>query len=135
MNQLLFTLARLAQLQGEAVDRIALHEAAKAADGQAPHSQLDTVCRHPQVKPAKWPKTADASAVPTLLHQPVRGWGLLRGLNGRGQWIAEWLDSEAQKWMEVQLTQVTLQVCQIARVRLLKSYEASKSPVLRGGTN
>jgi ATP-binding cassette subfamily C protein LapB len=131
MNQLLFTLARLTQLQSEAVDRIALHEAAKAADGQDPHAQLDTVCRHLQVKPAKWLKTAHAPAVSALLHHPERGWGLLRGLNGQGQWIAVWLDSEGHKWMEVQLTQVTPQDCQIARVRLLKPYEASNSPVLR----
>jgi len=131
MNHFLFTLARLAQLQSEAVDRIALHEAAKAADGQDPHDQLDTVCRHLQVKAAKWPKSADASAVPALLHHPERGWGLLRGLNAQGQWVAEWLDAEGQKWNEVQLTSLTLQDCQIARVRLLKAYEASKSPVLR----
>jgi hypothetical protein len=97
MNQFLFTLSRLAQLQSEAVERIALHEAAKAAEGQDPQSQLATVCRHLQVKPAKWPKTADASAVPALLHHPERGWGLLRGLNSQGQWVAEWLDVEGQK--------------------------------------
>ena len=131
MNQLLFTLARLAQLQSEAVDRIALHEAARAADGQDPHEQLLTVCRHLQVKPAKWLKSADASAVPALLHHPERGWGLLRGLNAQGQWVAEWLDLEGQKWNEVQLTHLTLQDCQIARARLLKPYEASSSPVLR----
>jgi ATP-binding cassette subfamily C protein LapB len=131
VNQLLFTLARLAQLQSEAVDRIALHEAAKAADGQNPHAQLDTVCRHLQVKSAQWPKVADASAVPALLHHPERGWGLLRGLNSQGQWVAEWLDTEGQKWNEVLLTPLTLQDCQIARVRLLKAYEASNSPVLR----
>lgn len=131
MNQFLFTLARLAQLQSEAVDRIALHEAAKAADGQEPQTQLATVCRHLQVKPPKWLRRADASAVPALLHHPERGWGLLRGLNSQGQWVAEWMDFEAQKWNEVVLTPVTLQDCQIARARLLKSYEASKSPVLR----
>jgi ATP-binding cassette subfamily C protein LapB len=131
VKSLLYTLARLAQLQSEAVDRIALHEATQAADGQNPHTQLDTVCRHLQVKPAKWLKSADASAVPALLHHPERGWGLLRGLNSQGKWVGEWPDAEAQKWNEVLLTPLTLQDCQIARLRLLKPYAASKSPVLR----
>jgi len=131
VNQLLFTLARLAQLQSEAVDRMALHEAAKAAADHDPQTQLDTVCRHLQVKPAQWLKSADASAVPALLHHPERGWGLLRGLNSQGQWVAEWPDAEAQKWNEVLLTHITLRDCEVARLRLLKPYEASKSPVLR----
>ena len=131
MKTLLLTLARLAQLQSEAVDRVALHEAAKAADGQDPRAQLATVCRHLQVKPAQWLKNADASAVPALLHHPERGWGLLRGLNSQGQWVAEWLDAETQKWNEVELSAVSLQDCEVARLRLLKPYEASKSPVLR----
>ena len=131
MNQLLFTLARLAQLQSEAVDRVALHEAVKAADGQDPRAQLDIVCRHLQVKAAQWLKNADAAAVPALLHHPDRGWGLLRGLNSQGQWVAEWLDTEDQKWNEVLLTPVSLQDCKLARLRLLKPYEPSKSPVLR----
>jgi ATP-binding cassette subfamily C protein LapB len=131
VNQFLFTLARLAQLQSEAVDRIALHEASRAADGQDAQAQLATVCHHLQVKPAKWLKGADASAVPAMLHHPERGWGLLRGLNSQGQWMAEWLDAGGQKWNEVQLSHLTLQDCQIARVRLFKAYVASKSPVLR----
>jgi ATP-binding cassette subfamily C protein LapB len=131
VKTLLLTLARLAQLQAEAVDRIALHEAAKAADGQDPQTQLGTVCRHLQVKEAKWLKTPDASAVPAMLHDAERGWGLLRGLNAQGQWVGEWPDSEAQKWTEVLLDHASLQDCLIARVRLLKPYQASKSPVLR----
>jgi len=91
----LYTLARLAQLQSEAVDRTALHEAAKAADGQDPQSQLATVCRHLQVKPAQWLRAPDAAAVPALLYHLERGWGLLRGVNAQGLWLAEWLDGEA----------------------------------------
>ena len=131
MTPFLYTLARLAQLQSEAVDRTALHEAAKAAEGQDPQTQLATVCRHLQVKPAQWLRAPDAAAVPALLYHPERGWGLLRGLNAQGLWLAEWLDSEAQRWNEVLLQPADLAACAIARVRLLKPFAAHRSPVLR----
>jgi ATP-binding cassette subfamily C protein LapB len=126
------TLARLAQLQAEAVDRIALNEAATAAEQDPdPRGQLVIVCRHLQVKGARWLKSPDASAVPALLHHPERGWGLLRGLNSQGQWVAEWLEAESQKWAEVTLDQPTLAASQFARLRLSKPFEASRSPMLR----
>jgi ATP-binding cassette subfamily C protein LapB len=131
MNTLAVALARLAQFQAEAVDRVALHEAAKAAADQDPHTQLATVCRHLQVKSARWLKSAEASAVPALLHRDESSWGILRGLNGQGQWITEWFDSEAQKWTEYAFDSATVALCGIARVRLMKPYEASKSPVLK----
>ncbi len=131
VKNLLLTLARLAQLQAESIDRVALHEATTAANGQEPQDQLATVCRHLQVKPAQWLSEPDASALPALLHHGVRGWGLLRGLNGQGQWVGEWPDDEAQKWVERVLDQAELHSCLIARMRLQKPYEASNSPVLR----
>ena len=160
MNKFLFTLARLAQLQAEAVDRVALHEAAKAAyedhgdsaagsagaeeevatlasavagtaNPERAQAQLATVCRHLQVKPAQWLSKPHASAVPALLHHPERGWGVLRGQNGQGQWVAEWLNAEKQAWNECLLNTAEMGDCQIARVRLQKPYEASRSPVLR----
>lgn len=131
MSTLLPALARLAQLQSEAVDRIALHEAASAATEQDPRAQLATVCRHLQVKKPLWLKQPDAAAVPALLHDAQRGWGVLRGMNGQGQWVGEWLSADAQKWEEANLTSEVLQSSLIARLRLLKPYEASKSPVLR----
>ena len=42
MNTLLYTLARLAQLQAEAVDRVALHEACKAAVEASGGTTADT---------------------------------------------------------------------------------------------
>ena len=131
MTTLLFSLARLAQLQGEAADRVALHEAATAAAGQEPAAQIATVCRHLQVKPAQWLRTPDASAVPALLYQAERGWGILRGLNAQGQWVAQWVDTESNAWIEFHLDPGALADHRIARLRLVKPYEATNSPVLR----
>ncbi len=130
MNALLYSLARLAQLQSEAVDRVALHEAVQAAVGnEDPHVQLTVITQHLQVKPARWLKTPDASAVPALLHHATQGWGILRGLNAQGQWMADWFDVPTQKWVESHVSVWT--DCRIARIRLAKPYEASTSPVFR----
>jgi ATP-binding cassette subfamily C protein LapB len=150
VNTLLYTLARLAQLQAESLDRVALHEACTAALESAersgsdeasspvanalatdPQAQLATVCRHLQVKPAVWLARPDASSVPALLHHRNRGWGILRGQNGQGQWVSEWVDTQAHKWDEAVLDAAALQDTQIARVRLQKPFEATHSPVLR----
>ena len=131
MNDFLYVLIRLAMLQGEAVDRVALHEAVQAAEqsGVDPHTRLKTVALHLQVKEAKWLDKADPAAVPALLYDVSLGWGLLRGLNSQGQWIAEWFDMEAQKGNEAIIADWSN--CLIARMRLTKPYEASKSPVFR----
>ena len=131
MSSLLYALGRLAQLQGEAVDRLALHEAAEGAQQDAnldPRALLLVVTRALQLKPARWLQMADAAEVPALLHDS-RGWGILRGVNAQGQWLSEWFDSATQRWEEAVVDD--LSNFQIARLRLIKPFEASKSPVFR----
>ena len=133
MSPLLYALARLVQIQGEAVDRIALHEAVETAQAEqektssnAPQLLLG-VTQYLQIKPAKWLKAPDAAAVPALLYSDEQGWGLLRGIDARGQWVCEWFDVTSQKWVESAVGD--WQCCQIARLRLAKPFDASKSPV------
>jgi ATP-binding cassette subfamily C protein LapB len=106
---LLACLARLAQLQHESVDRLALQEAAQAAPaqpepGQAAQpgharAQLKAVARHLQVPAPRWLAEPDAALVPALLWQAGQ-WGVLRGRNGQGQWVSEWWDDQTQRWSE-----------------------------------
>ena len=133
MNYLLKALARLAQLQGEAVDQVALAEAAQAADQgeRAPRTQLRTVSLHLQVKSARWIERPDPAAMPLLLHSDAHGWGILRGLNARDQWVTEWFSDEQKKWAETTLTESELSALDIARLRLQKPFDSSKSPVFR----
>ena len=137
MSNFLYALGRLAQLQGEAVDRLALHEAVQSAEqaaeqdasGQAPQAQLQTVTRLLQIKPARWLRVPDAAAVPALLHDG-RTWGVLRGTNAHGQWVSEWFDPTSQRWEEQTIAD-DLAFHQIARLRLTRAFEASKSPIFR----
>ena len=83
---LLPCLARLAQLQHDSVDRLALQEAAEAAAGSASASsasdaraQLKTVARHLQLRPPRWLGVPDAAAVRELVFGEG---GLAQGLSG-----------------------------------------------------
>ncbi len=135
MKNLLNTLLRLAQVQGEAVDRLALQEAVHTA-GQAldvtsipAREQLKTITRQLQIKAAQWLKEADESCVPALLHDAKQGWGVLRGRNGQGVWVGEWFDVETQKWTEAPVG--VWNGYEIALLRLAKPFDSAKSPVFR----
>jgi ATP-binding cassette subfamily C protein LapB len=130
VNDLLFSLARLAELQGESVDRVALHEAVDAAlRAEDPAALLLGVTRNLQVRPPRWLKTPDAAAVPALLHDGRLGWAVLRGLNAKGQWIGERFDFDLKKWTEIVVSDWSGSL--IARMRLVKPYDPAKSAVYR----
>lgn len=127
---LLIALVRLAALQREAVDRLALQEAATAASAYTdPQAQLSAVVRHLQVKPARWRGTPDASALPALIASPAGQWGVLRARNAAGQWISDWFDQPTQRWQEQ--AHDAFPSHHIATLKLLPPYRASQSPVLR----
>ena len=131
MNNLSRALSRMAQLQGETLDRLALHEAVQIAqheESQEPQAQLQAVTRLLQINPAHWLRVPNAAAVPALLHA-ARGWGILRGANAHGQWMCEWFDTTSQRWEET--TAPDLAHCQIARLRMAKPFQASKSAIFK----
>jgi ATP-binding cassette, subfamily C, bacterial LapB len=131
---LLSCLSRLAQVQREAVDRLALQEAAYAAqnDPQAnPRSQLQIVVARLQLAPARWLPGPDAAQLPALVHashgERVGQWGVLRGRNARGEWVSEWWDARGSRWVEQ--SDEVWEWAAIATLRLSRPYSASNSPV------
>jgi ATP-binding cassette subfamily C protein LapB len=133
---LLICLARLAQLQRETIDRLALQEAVQAAKSSqvdGAQGQLHTVTKHLQIKAARWLTAPDAAKVPALLYATdanrkieSRGnWGVLRGRNAKGQWISEWWDAAANRWSE--RADSTLTDHSVATLKLNKPFVASKS--------
>lgn len=130
-SPLLASLIRLAQLQHEAVDRLALREAASSAtDPQgAPREQLATVTRHLQVPGARWLKQPDPAVVPALLFAPGGECGILRGKNGQDQWVSEWWDADANRWRE--RADDALPGHALAALKLARPYSASASPLFQ----
>jgi len=131
---LLPCLARLAQVQREAVDRLAVQEAAEAAlagPDDSPQGQLKTVAAHLQVAPPRWLRAPDAALVPALIraaHGEQAGqWGVLRGRNAKGEWVSEWWDARASRWNE--RADASLDGHALATLRLGRPFSASASPV------
>ena len=131
---LLHCLARLAQLQHESVDRLALQEAAEAAllkPSDDPQGQLKTVTRHLHVGAPRWLATPDPVLVPALIHAHSGAragqWGVLRGKNAQDQWVSEWLDEAGKRWLEENSAETSAQT--YAVLKLAPPFVASASPI------
>jgi ATP-binding cassette subfamily C protein LapB len=131
---LLPCLARLAQLQHETVDRLALQEAtatALARPANEPQKQLKTVAEHLQVSAARWLDAPDAAQVPVLVFAG-RGlqagqWGVLRGKSASGQWVSEWWDAAGNCWREQANDSLAGHL--VAAIRLSRPFVATASPI------
>lgn len=139
---LLPCLSRLAQLQQESVDRLAVQEAAVSALAAAaqqgkpndPQVQLQTVAHHLQVPPARWRKAPDAAKLPALVFalegaEQEGQWGVLRGQNAQGQWMSEWWDVPSNRWLE--RLDASLSGHVFANFKLTRPFSASNSPVFQ----
>ena len=131
---LLPCLARLAQLQHESVDRLAVQAAAEAALSEYandPKGQLKTVAAQLQVVAPRWLPAPDAARMPALVYaqhgEQVGQWGVLRGQNAQGHWISDWWDVANNRWNECADAQLDRHA--IATLRLTRPYSASNSPV------
>jgi len=131
---LLASLIRLAQLQGQAVDRVALHSVVSGLDDEFlsdPHKSLGTVINVLQLPSPKWltSERLIRSGIPCLVHHDKDGYGLLRGLTAQGEWLTEWFDNENQSWAEKALLSLSTLVA--VKIQLNKPYEAGKSLVFK----
>lgn len=129
-SQLLPLLIRLALLQHQSVDRLALQEAVKAAESKdTPEEQLAIIADHLHIKAAKWHDSPDPVALPLLVYDPDSSWRLLTTLNSKGEWVSETWDTELNQWREetIELEPKHL----FAGISLAPSYKTSDSPVGR----
>lgn len=131
---LLVCLTRIAQLQHDTVDRLALQEAAEAAVSahpDQPQAQLKTVAEHLQTPSPRLLTAPDAAVMPALIcaQRGTRAgqWGVLRGKNALDQWVSEWWDASSCCWQEQ--ADDLLSDHAIAALKLSKPYVANTSPV------
>lgn len=127
-DTLLPSLLRLAELQREAVDRLALHQAASAAGERDARAGIAAISAELGTPPARWLRAPDPARVPALVHQPGLGWCVLVGRNGRGMWVCQRWDVEQRCWRED--TQADLSSAEIAQLKLVPPFQARNSPVL-----
>lgn len=129
VDELYAALSRLASMQREAVDRLALQEAVSATNPTDPaQRRLSVLSDHLQVKKAKWRNKPDAADLPALVAKPNGQWSVLKTRNGDGQWVCETFDPELRKWQEGLLTNWS--DYRFASMRLAQPFKASESPVM-----
>lgn len=134
-HELLFPcLLRLAQVQNEAVDRLALQAALKDVTDSAvsdPQKMVAQLLDRLQLPSARWVKgsSLQPTHVPALAWDPVAGWSVLRGRNARGAWITESFDPTQGRWTEAALDDVS--AMHFGRMALVKRYRASDSEVFQ----
>ena len=134
--QLLPCLVRLAQLQSDNLDRLALREAVETAQDNTPEdakAQIRCITKQLRLPAARWKPEPQLDSAPALLCriEPYFGieWGLLRGKNTQNQWISEWWDKHTSRWVE--RADDALPDHHAISLKLSQPYVASKSPVFR----
>ena len=122
-------LVRIAQLQNVAADRLAVQEAVDGADASQGHQKFLSIVVHElHLQAPQWLAEPDPARVPALLYsEQTDSWGILRGLNGRQEWITEWWVEASNAWDEQACDSVDSYA--IAIVGMQRPFSASKSPV------
>lgn len=129
---LLWSLLRLAGLQRESVDPVALHAAvdqALAKPGGDERALLKGLAQSMQFKRPRFMAQPDPAAMPVLARQPGGQWLVIRGRNGKGEWVADVLNAQTRQWQE-QLVALDASWL-LARMSLALPLSLSDSPVLQ----
>ena len=101
---LLWNLSRLAGVQRESVDNVALQAAVDSAVTMHPSNnkgQVQRVCEVLQLKKPRFLSRMDAAALPLLACSPDGQWLVIRSQNGKGQWVGDVLELSGRKWQEL----------------------------------
>ncbi len=138
MNPLFPLLMRLAQIQSEPVDRLAL-QAVLEKPGQADPERPDASPRQViadlvetlQLPKPRWIQggSVDPSDCPCLIHKPDRGWALLRGRTAQNEWLTDTYDPQANRWVETPLH--ALVDWQAVKLKLARPFDPSSSEIYR----
>ncbi len=128
--ELLACLTKLAQLQRERIEKVALQEAIDALPESADaFAQVRQVAAHLQAPKPRFLNRPDASKMPALLFTDNGHWQLVRGQNGQGLWVVESFDQDASSWVE-QTQEQLLGSC-LVQMSTASPFVATKSPVYR----
>ena len=138
MNPLVPLLMRLAQIQSEPVDRLAL-QAILDKPGSldlgpadiAPRRVIDDLVEALQLPKPRWIKgnSVDPSDCPCLIYRPDRGWALLRGRTAQNEWLTDSYDTQANRWVETPLN--GLVDWQAVKLKMARPFDPSASEIYR----
>jgi ATP-binding cassette subfamily C protein LapB len=131
MNESFFNcLVRLARLQNEAVDHLALKEAVSAMSNkqlQSPQRQVLAVVDMLHLSAPTFLRNPDPSNMPALIANAQGYWSLVKGQNAQGLWVLDVWDEQTSAWLE-ELSPDLLGQC-LVKVVLTAPFSRHNSPV------
>jgi ATP-binding cassette subfamily C protein LapB len=130
-------LMRLAQVQSEAVDRLALQSCVEQVDtaaqraALAPREVVERLVATLQLPKPRWfkPASVDPAVCPCLIYREGRGWALLRGRTAQNEWLTETFDLQTQRWVETPLH--GLADWMVVKLKLARPYDTAGSQVYK----
>jgi ATP-binding cassette, subfamily C, bacterial LapB len=133
MNSIFVTIARLAQLQNQAIDRLDLQSACEDSDVTDDDTKavIKKVLNTLQLPGAQWLDSAkfDETHVPVLVRDSTLRWGIVRGRDGHGQWILDFWMADAGRFAEESWSD--LSDLHMAKLVLARPFDVSRSPMFR----
>lgn len=132
MSILFNTLMRLARIQRQPADRLALQQAvSELSEETSAKQQLQYIAEQLYLPKLQWlqPNDVDQTLTPALIHHPDSGWAILRAQNALGQWIVQRQDPDSNDWLEE--VPESLEPYQIVRINLVKPLDIKTSKVFR----
>jgi len=126
------TLMRLAKIQRQPVDRLALQAAVNDTEALSPgKEQLEYIKHELNLPNIQWLSSdkVDQTQTPALLFHPENGWSILRAQNALGQWVVQRQDEQTNDWVEE--TPTDLNDFVIARMTLVKPLDIKTSEVFK----
>lgn len=120
-------LVKIADLQGESVDRLELEDKLSQSSSESPQEYVTKLFKQLYFSSPCWLESIDPSNTPALANLAGLGWVVIRGQNAEGLWIVQHWDELTNQWVEHALD--TLPAKCIATIRLTKPYSASGSKV------
>lgn len=132
-NTLLASLLRLAELQRQPVNRLALQDAVDTAfqltdAPQTPVERIAHITERMGLPKARWLHGPDPAQVPALVHEQHKGWSVLLGRHATGAWVVQRWNSDERQWTEHLVSELT--AAQVVQLALVPPFRASSSPVL-----
>ena len=124
---LLPCLSRIAQLQGEPMDWLAVEDVSKAIDSVDPQEYLEALFNGLYLPSPQWLSSVDVSNTPALVYLSGIGWAVVRGQNAAGAWIVQRWCEQSNHWIEE--ADKTLSTTCVAVIRPSKPFTFSGSKI------
>ena len=138
MNVLFPLIMRLARLQSEPIDRLALASAlsddstgGSAFEGVPALDLIENLAGAMHLPKPRWISVDSLDAVdcPCLVYKPDQGWGLLRGRTSRSDWVIETCEAGTGRFLEMPVSDLAGYT--VVKLKLSPNVALAESRVFR----